>query len=533
MNASSQTILRAEKIEKRFAGIVALDGVDLQLRRGEIHALMGENGAGKSTLIKVINGVYRADGGRLLIDGKVIQPTSPLDAERPGIRTVHQELNLIPQRSVMENLSLGNLPTRWGFVRWREVKRHAVAALARLGVEIDVQRPVGQYPAAIRQLVALARAIAGEPERFGASTKVLILDEPTSSLDAHEAGRLFEILNQLKAEGLSILFVSHFLDEIYRISDRITILRNGRLVGEWETAQLPRLELVAAMLGKQLELTRQETAAHKRAVAESNNSGGSNSTPIIRVSGLTKKAVVGPIDFEIAPGETLGLAGLLGSGRSETARLCFGADHATHGTMELAGQDVNLPRSPRRAMKLNIAMTSEDRKVDGIFPNLSVAQNIVIALQCKTGIGRRLGRRRQRDIAEQFRASLAIKAPHLDQPIGFLSGGNQQKCLIARWLATSPRLLILDEPTRGIDVGAKAEVERLVRNLCDGGASVLFISSELKEVVDVSDQVVVLRDRKQVARLNGSAISEPQIMAMISGEGAASPTPAVAEVRHA
>jgi simple sugar transport system ATP-binding protein len=475
---------------------------------------MGENGAGKSTLIKVINGVYRADGGALLLDGQPVLPASPLHAERLGIRTVHQEVNLVPQRSVMENLSLGHMPTRLGLIRWGEVKRRAVAALARLGVDIDVTRPLEQYSAAIRQLVAIARAI-GAPDRAGAPTKVLILDEPTSSLDGREVARLFAILNQLKSQqGLSIVFVSHFLDEVYQISDRITVLRNGKLVGEWQTPKLPRLELVAAMLGKELVSASHDVEASKAATPAA-AAGGTR--PAVRVLGLAKKGLIEPVQFDIPSGQTVGLAGLLGSGRSETARLCFGADVADKGRMEVTGRTVAPPRSPRQAMRFGIAMTSEDRKADGIFPNLSVRENIAIALQCKTGVFRMLSRRRQQQLAEEFRTSLGIKTPHLEQPIRLLSGGNQQKCLIARWLATAPMLLILDEPTRGIDVGAKADVERLVRGLCDGGASVLFISSELKEVVDVSDHVVVLRDRRQIAVLGGDDISEANVMRLISG----------------
>jgi simple sugar transport system ATP-binding protein len=510
--ADPQVVLRAAQISKRFAGVVALDGVDLTLRGGEVHALMGENGAGKSTLIKVINGVYRADGGQLLLGGQHVQPASPLHAEHLGVRTVHQEVNLVPQRSVMENLSLGAMPTVMGFIRWREVKRRARAALARLGVDIDVTRPVEQYSAAIRQLVAITRAI-GEPERAGAATRVLILDEPTSSLDGREVARLFTILNQLKAQGLAIVFVSHFLDEVYQISDRITVLRNGKLVGEWTTPKLPQLELVAAMLGKQLDAARQEVAARHAGAAPLS----AEKSYTLRASGLVKKGVVGPVEVDVPAGKTVGLAGLLGSGRTEVARLCFGADVADAGAVEVAGRAVKPPRSPRQAMRLGIAMTSEDRKADGIFPNLSVRENIAIALQCNTGVLRRLSRRRQQELAEKYRASLGIKTPHIEQPIRLLSGGNQQKCLIARWLATSPRLLILDEPTRGIDIGAKADVERLVGELCDGGASVLFISSELKEVVDVSDHVVVLRDREQVAVLSGDDISEANIMRLISG----------------
>ncbi|HEX8522949.1 MAG TPA: sugar ABC transporter ATP-binding protein [Tepidisphaeraceae bacterium] len=510
MSVDSSIVLSAREITKRFAGVVALDGVNLSLRRGEVHALMGENGAGKSTLIKVINGVYRADGGSLLMDGQAVEPANPLHAERLGIRTVHQELMLVPQRSVMENLSLGQLPTRFGMIRWREVKRRAQAALATLGVQIDVARPLGHYSAAIRQLVAIARAV-GEPDRRGAATKVLILDEPTSSLDSQEVARLFAILNQLKSQGMAIVFVSHFLDEIYQISDRITVLRNGRFVGEWKTAELPKLDLVATMLGKQLESARHEAAAARQ-------HGGADATAVaVSVRGLARRGVVGPVSFDIPAGKTVGLAGLLGSGRSETARLCFGADAADEGEMRVGERRVNLPRSPRRAMKLGIAMTGEDRKTDGIFPNLSVRENIALALQSKMGAWRALTRRRQCEIAEKFRAALGIKTPHLEQPIRLLSGGNQQKCLIARWLATQPMLLILDEPTRGIDVGAKADVERLVRALCDEGASVLFISSELKEVVDVSDDVVVLRDRRQVAVLHEDEISERSIMRIISG----------------
>lgn len=517
--ADEPVLLRASGVTKRFTGVLALDRVNFSLRRGEIHALMGENGAGKSTLIKLINGVYPRDGGALLLDGKEIWPATPLHAERLGIRTVHQELNLVLQRSVMENLSLGHLPTRLGLIHWQEVKRRAIAALGKLGVEIDVARPLGHYSVAIRQLVAIARAIA-QPQTGDAATQVLILDEPTSSLDAGEVDRLIGILNQLKQEGMGIIFISHFLDEIYRVSDRITVLRNGKFVGEWTTTQLPKSQLVAAMLGKELG-TLHDLATHMQQMG----SAAAGAVPAVRIRNLSRKGAVGPMEFEVPAGATLGLAGLLGSGRSETARLCFGADRADSGILEINGQSQSLPKSPRAAMRrLGFAMTSEDRKLDGIFPNLSVRENIAIALQSKLGIAKPLSYAKQQQLALKYQKDLAIKTPHIEQPIRFLSGGNQQKCLIGRWLATSPKLLILDEPTRGIDVGAKADVERLVRQLCADGASVLFISSELKEVVDVSNRVVVLRDRKQIAQLEGSQISEPAIMRLISQ------TP---EVRHA
>ncbi|MFT3786427.1 MAG: sugar ABC transporter ATP-binding protein [Tepidisphaeraceae bacterium] len=524
--ADGNVVLKTRGITKRFAGVTALDGVDFTLRRGEIHALMGENGAGKSTLIKVINGVYRHEAGQLLLNDREVRPATPLDAENLGIRTVHQEVNLVPQRSVMENLSVGHLPTNFGFIRWGEVKRRAKAALARLGVDIDVTRPLGNYSVAIRQLVAIARAI-GEPGREGEKTSVLILDEPTSSLDGGEVDRLIEILQGLKREGLGIVFVSHFLDEVYRVSDRITVLRNGKLVGEYTTPELPKFKLVAAMLGKELQEGRAEVAAHMGSMS----GGGDASKVSVRVSGLARKGVMGPVAFDVPVGQTVGLAGLLGSGRSETARLCFGADKADRGTIEVNGQQVPLPRSPRQAMcRLGFALSTEDRKTDGIFPNLSVRENIAIALQSKLGFLKPISRAKQHAMAEQYRKELGIKTPHVEQPIRLLSGGNQQKCLIGRWLATEPRLLILDEPTRGIDVGAKADVERLVRQLCTTGASVVFISSELKEVVDVSDRVIVLRDREQVAKLEGKDISEPAVMRLISGPAGSSASEGAANV---
>ena len=496
-----ESILQVRGLSKSFPGVRALDAVDFTVRAGEIHALMGENGAGKSTLIKVLTGVYPRDAGTTELDGKAIQPRSPREAEACGISTVYQEVNLIPHLSVAENICLGRQPTRFGAIRWGLIRERARAALARLDVDIDVSRQLSSCSIAIQQMVALARAL-------DISAKVLILDEPTSSLDEQEVEELFTVMRKLRGEGMGIVFVTHFLEQVYAVTDRITVLRNGRLVGEYETANLSRLQLVGHMIGKDLEEVK---ALHQRPAAPAPQTD----RPFLAAVGAGRKGTIHPIDLAIHPGEVVGLAGLLGSGRSEVARLLFGIDPADRGEIRIAGKPVRL-NHPRAAIRHRIAFTAENRKTDGIIPNLSVRENIILALQASRGTWKRLPPARQLELADRFIRALAIKTPGPEQLIRNLSGGNQQKVLLARWLATEPRLFILDEPTRGIDVGAKAEIEKLIEKLRADGLAVLFISSELEEVVRTSQRVIVLKDRRKIAELTGADITESSVMRRIA-----------------
>ncbi len=494
-------ILQLHGIEKRFGDFAALRGVSLELRAGEIHALMGENGAGKSTLIKVITGVHAATAGTMELEGRAIRPGSPREAERAGISTVYQEVNLLPNLSLAENITMGR-QAMWGpFIRHGEGRRRARAALARLGVEVDVARPLGACPVAVQQMAAIARALEQR-------ARVLILDEPTSSLDAREVAELFGVLRRLRDEGMGILFVSHFLDQIYALSDRITVLRDGGYVGTWEAAALPRLELVSHMIGKPV-------AAAEACAAKEEASAGPRRGAVVEVAELERKGVAGPFSFALEAGGATGLAGLLGSGRTEVARMLFGIDPATSGSVRVDGRVVSLT-SPRAAMAAGFAFCSEDRKVEGILPSLSVRENIVLALQASRGALRRLPRAEQEALADTFIKALHIKTRGPETPMGALSGGNQQKCLLARWMAVQPRLLILDEPTRGIDIGAKGEIEALCAELRRGGLAILFISAELEEVVRNCSRVVVLRDRQQAEVLEGGAISLRQIMETVA-----------------
>ena len=505
MDLVTEPILQVRGVSKSFPGVRALDAVDFTVRAGEIHALMGENGAGKSTLIKVLTGVYPRDAGETRLGGSAIHPRSPREAEACGISTVYQEVNLIPHLSVAENICLGRQPTRLGAIRWGSIRQRARAALARLGLDrdLDVNRQLSSCSLAIQQMVALARAL-------DVSAKLLILDEPTSSLDEKECEELFAVMRRLRGEGLGIVFVTHFMDQVYAVSDRITVLRNGQLVGEYATAELPRLQLVARMIGKEVA----EVEAMEQAAAAGTTAAPAGA-PFLAAKGLGRRGSIHPFDLSIRPGEVVGLAGLLGSGRTETARLLFGADRADRGTLAIAGQPASLT-SPGAAIRRRIAFTSEDRKREGIIPNLSIRENIVLALQASRGPWRKLPRVEQDRLAEKFIQALRIKTPGPDQLIRNLSGGNQQKVLLARWLATEPKLFILDEPTRGIDVGAKAEIEKLIASLRADGLAVLFISSELEEVGRTSGRVIVLRDRRHVGELAGAEISEQAIMARIA-----------------
>jgi monosaccharide-transporting ATPase len=496
-------LLHIRGLIKTFPGVRALDGIDFTLRRGEIHALLGENGAGKSTLIKVLTGVYPPTGGTISLDGLFIAPASPRAASELGISTVYQEVNLVPELSVAENLFLGRQPGRFGLVRWGAMRRRAVKALRRVGLELDVGRRLGRLSIALQQMVAIARAV-------DVRAKVLVLDEPTSSLDRGEVARLFAVMRRLRDEGLGVIFVTHFLDQVYEVSDRITVLRNGRLVGAYQAGTLPRLELVGHMLGRPaVELERRSAEAVDVAAS---------GKPVLSARGVGHRGTIEPFDLDLFPGQTVGLAGLLGSGRSEVARALFGIDPADAGTITIDGTEARLA-TPRQAIGRRLAFCPEDRKGAGTVPDLSVRENIVLALQARRGWVSRVPMWRQREIADRFIATLRIRTPDAERPVRLLSGGNQQKVLLARWIITEPRLLVLDEPTRGIDVGAKFEVAKLMEDLCRDGMAILFISSELDEVVRSCQRVAVLRDHRKVGELAGERVSEAAIMAMIAGGG--------------
>ena len=498
-------LIDIKRVSKSFPGVLALDQVNFCLRRGEVHGLMGENGAGKSTLIKVLTGLYQRDDGEILFEGEPFSLSSPQEAAVHGLSTLYQEINLIPALSVAENIYIGREPMRFGRIDWKKINGDARQAIRKLDLDIDVTQPVSSYSVAIQQLIAITRSLE-------ISAKVLILDEPTSSLDLAEVAQLFEVIKKLKEDGIGILFVSHFIDQVYEITDRITVLRNGAFIGEYETNKLPRIELIAHMLGKDPEtFSLEETAG--RTQQEKTTTGQT----LLEVKQLERKGSMMPFDLTINKGEVLGLAGLLGSGRTETARLLFGIDKSSAGSIMLDGEETVLS-SPRKAISHLFAFCPENRKEEGIIEDLTVRENIILALQARQGIFRPLSGRRQSEIANKYIELLDIKTPSDSQAVKNLSGGNQQKVIIARWLATEPQFLILDEPTRGIDVGAKAEIQRLILGLSEEGLAILFISSELEEVIACCDRIAVLRDRKILSELSGEAIEEANIMQVIASK---------------
>jgi galactofuranose transport system ATP-binding protein len=486
--AAPQPVLTMTGISKSFPGVTALSNVDFRLFPGEVHALLGENGAGKSTLIKVLTGVYDPDAGSVTLDGTPVRFTAPPQAQAAGISTVYQEINLCPNLSVAENIFLGRQPRTLGRIRWGDLRKRSRELLRRLDIDIDVSAQLSTYSIAVQQMVAIARAV-------DISAKVLILDEPTSSLDVGEVAQLFRVMRALKAEGMPVLFVTHFLDQVYEMADRITVLRNGRLVGEYLTPELPQLALIEKMIGKELDVLEKLDEQPRRSLATLERGA-----PLVAAESLGRKGSVAPSSLTIHKGEVVGLAGLLGSGRTELARLLYGADRADQGRVLVDGTPVAM-RSPNTAIRNDIAFCSENRRTEGLVGDLTVRENILLALQAARGWARPLPRRRQDEIVEKYIKALSIRPDNPDLPVRNLSGGNQQKVVLARWLITEPRLLILDEPTRGIDVGAKAEIQRLVVQLSDGGMAVLFISAELEEVVRLSHKIVVMRDRHAVAEL--------------------------------
>ncbi len=504
-------VVQMSGITIEFPGVKALDGVDLTLRAGEVHALMGENGAGKSTLIKALTGVYQIDSGEILVAGTPRRFAGTAEAQAAGISTVYQEVNLCPNLSVAENVMLGHEVRRGPLISWAATRRKAAEHLARLNLDIDPSSQLGSHSLAVQQLCSIARAMVVD-------AKVLILDEPTSSLDKAEVAELFDVVRALKADGVAILFVSHFLEQVYEISDRMTILRNGTFVGEHLTADLPRLELIATMIGRVGEDLADIEAVARRAGAPEDDAR----TPLVHAVGLGKAGAVEPIDLDLFPGEIVGFAGLLGSGRTEVARLIYGADRADSGTLDVDGDPVR-STTPLASLKRGVAYSTEDRKKEGIIGDLTVRENIALAMQADRGAWRRVPARELDEVVARYMTALNIRPADPNMLIKNLSGGNQQKVLLARWLATSPRLMILDEPTRGIDVGAKAEIQRLVAELAAQGMSVVFISSELEEVLRLSHRLVVMRDRHKIGDLtNADEVTSTTILETIAASGSAS-----------
>ena len=495
---NSTPLLEIRNLTKTFPGVPALTAVDFTMYPGEVHALLGENGAGKSTLVKIITGVYQKDAGSISLQGKQIEPRSPRDAQALGISAVYQEVNLVPTLSVAENVFLGRQPKRWGIIDTGAAIRKTQKLLETYDIHIDPSLPLGSYSVAVQQIAAIARGV-------DLSAKILILDEPTSSLDASEVKVLFGVIRSLKEKGIGILLITHFLDQVYEISDRITVLRNGAKVGEHLAKELPRMQLVTEMLGRELLEELAPANVEKRAPQD----------VFLQVGGLGKTGVMDPLDFEVRKGEIVGLAGLLGSGRTETAQLIFGIIRKDKGQVSVQGTNVTI-NSPRNAIMRGFGLCPEDRKAEGIIGDLTVRENIILALQAKRGAFRFLPQKKQEELAGEMIKALHISTPDSQKVVKELSGGNQQKVILARWLVSEPEFLILDEPTRGIDVGAHAEIISLVKDLCRNGMPLLVISSELAEVVDYSDRVVVLRDRKKVTELQRGEISQNSIMQAIA-----------------
>jgi monosaccharide-transporting ATPase len=501
-------ILEVRRVTKRFPGVLALEDVSFELRPGEVHALVGENGAGKSTLIKVITGVYKPDDGQVHFKGEEVSFSDPRESQAVGISTIYQEINLIPLLSVAQNIFLGREPrNRLGIIDVESMNREAAEILERYGIRADVTAPLRSLGLGAQQMVAIARAISVD-------TRAVIMDEPTSSLEAREVETLFGVIRQLREEGVGVIYVSHRLDELYEICDSVTILRDGRVVHAGELAELSRLQLIAYMLGRELAEVEEEGAT---GFGEEHEAARE---PVLEVQGLTQRPRLREITFDVRPGEVVGLAGLLGAGRTETAKAIFGAEPLDSGSVRVGGEDLRTG-SPGAAIKAGIAFLPEDRKSEGIIPDLSVKENIVAAALPRLTHAGLVSEKEQDELVDRFIQSLGIKASSPDQPVRELSGGNQQKVLLARWLCMNPKVLILDEPTRGIDVGAKAEIQKLVDDLAVEGLGVILISSELEEITEGSDRVVALRDGAVVGVLSGEEITEGKLMGVLAhGEDA-------------
>ncbi len=503
--AGGDEVLATREVTKSFGGVQALGGVDFALAAGEIHALVGENGAGKSTLIKVLTGVYQPDGGELWYAGSPVTFSSPSQAQHRGISTIYQEVNLVPLLSVARNIFLGREPrSRFGLIDSRSIEREAAELCQRLGIDVDVTEDLGRLGLGTQQMVALARAVSVE-------SRVVIMDEPTSSLEAREVATLFDVARGLRDSGVALVFVSHRLDELWELCDSVTVLRDGLRVHTGPMAALSKLELVSLMLGRSVE------GVQRGGATEFGDSHLQATEPTLAVRGLSVRRRLSDIDLEVRPGEVVGLGGLLGAGRSETVKAIYGALPAQQGEVTVNGRRVRRD-SVRSALRSGIALLSEDRKAEGIIPDLSVRDNIALAVLPRMS---RLGVVSEAKIdalVTTFMKRLRIKASSPDQKVGSLSGGNQQKVLLARWLCTEPAVFLLDEPTRGIDVGAKREVQALIDELAANGLSVVLISSEMEELVEGADRVLVLRAGAVAATLAGDDLDNDRMLAALAGD---------------
>lgn len=504
MAKDENVLIEMKDIVKTFPGVVALDHAQLTLHKGEIHALMGENGAGKSTIIKCLTGVYERDSGEVHMDGVKgnIYNHSTMDAQNLGIATVYQEVNLCPNLSVAENLFIGREPrTKLHTIDWRKMNKQAKDLMTRLKIECDVTKTLENYSIAIQQMIAIARAV-------DMNARVLILDEPTSSLDDNEVEKLFGMMRDLRAKGVGIIFVTHFLEQVYAVCDRITVMRNGKFVGDYSVAEMPRVKLVAAMLGKEFD---------DLASIKTDKTGQAEGEVLYEAKGLSHRGTIKPFDFKIHKGEVVGLAGLLGSGRSELVRCIYGIDHSQTGSATMEGKPLK-NKQPLDSIKAGFGYLPDDRKADGCIANLSVRENIIIALQARQGL-KKIPMSKQIEIADKYIKMLNIKTASRETLLGQLSGGNQQKVILGRWLATHPKFLILDEPTRGIDIGTKTEIQKLILQLADQGMSVVFISSEMDEMIRTCSRMLIMRDGKKVGELDSKdiALTQDNIMAAIAG----------------
>lgn len=493
------SLLQLSGVSKRFPGVVALQNVDFALEAGQVHALLGQNGAGKSTLLKIMTGAYPCDEGQIMLSGQEIRPSSPFDAVRLGISTVYQEVNLAPNLSVAENVCLGRESSGVVGIRWQEMHRRAERALQRVGIRLDVTSPLSVHSIAIQQMVAIARAL-------DVDAKVLVLDEPTSSLDHAEVSHLFEAMKRLRAEGMGIVFVTHFLDQVYAIADTMTVLRNGKVAALSPVADMAKQDLVRIMIGRETGELVPSSAAHSAPTEE-----------LLRAEALGKQGSVSGVELVIQKGEILGFAGLLGSGRTEALRLLFGVDRPDSGGIAVDGT-MHRSWTSRRAIQSGIALCPEDRKREAIVGELSIRENIALVLQSKRGWLRPISLKEQRRLADRLIQQLGIVASGPEQTVHTLSGGNQQKVILARWLAANPQLFLLDEPTRGIDVGAKAEIMSWMLQERDQGKSFVFVSAELPEVLAVSDRVTVFRERKMVGVQSGQNLTEDEVFRAIAEE---------------
>ncbi|MFB6595638.1 sugar ABC transporter ATP-binding protein [Streptomyces diastaticus] len=512
--AAGTPVLRARGIGKRFPGVVALDDVSFDLRAGEVHALVGENGAGKSTLIKVLTGVHRPDAGELSLAGEPVRFQRPFEAQQAGISTIYQEVNLVPLMSVARNIFLGREPrTRLKLIDFPRMNREAAALLDGFGVRVDPRRPLHTLGLGTQQVVALARAVS-------VRARVVVMDEPTSSLEPREVETLFRVIEELRGRDVAVVYVSHRMDELYRICDRVTVLRDGRHIHTGPLAGLERTRLVSMMLGRDMAEVRRDGVAGFAA-----DGHAAARTPVLTADGLTRRHQLDEVSLSLHAGEVLGLGGLLGSGRSETAKALAGGLALDSGEVTVAGKVLRRV-TPAAAIAHGISMLPEDRKAEGIVPGLSVRENIVLAALPRLSRAGIVSRARQDRVVEIFMRRLRIKASSPEQKVGELSGGNQQKVLLARWLCLQPRVLLLDEPTRGIDVGAKAEVRGLIDELAREGLAVLLISSDIEELIEGADRVVVLRAGCLAGELAGDAVTEPALLEILADSA---PTPRPAE----